>query len=219
MADVVVCHRARALGRQRQAQLCAFEGLALAFLIAAQHQRLVGRIEIEADHVPEFLFEARVVRQLEGLHAVRLDVILRPDALHRTRRNASVPAIERILQRLLPCGGRVASVMTRATFAAEIEALRPRPGSSASPSRPDLAKRVDHIETRFDVVLSRSATASTPRPSMRSRMMLARSRSRIPIVVDRERRRSSAITSGSACSRLIGRAILATPSIDAPGDC
>ena len=36
--------------------------------------------------------------------------------------------------------------MTRATFAAAIEALRPRPGSSASPSRPDLAKRVDHIE-------------------------------------------------------------------------
>jgi hypothetical protein len=120
-------------------------------------------------------------------------------------------AIERILQRLLPGGGRVASVMTRATFAAEIEALRPRPGSSASPSRPDLAKRVDHMETRFEVVLSRSATASTPSPSMRSRMMLARSPSRIPIVVDRERRRSSAITPGSACSRLIGRPILATP--------
>src|SRR5690242_21793741 len=69
-------------------------------------------------------------------------------------------AIERILQRLLPSGGRVASVMTRATFAGAIEALRPRPGSSASPSRPDPAKRVDHMETRLEVVLSRSATRS-----------------------------------------------------------
>jgi hypothetical protein len=71
--------------------LCALEGLALALLIAAQHQRLVGWVEIEADYVPEFLFESRVVRQLEGLHAVRLDVIAGPDALHGTRRNASVP--------------------------------------------------------------------------------------------------------------------------------
>ncbi len=41
MANIVVRHRAWALGRQRQAELCAFEGLALALLIAAQHQRLL----------------------------------------------------------------------------------------------------------------------------------------------------------------------------------
>ena len=115
------------------------------------------------------------------------------------------------LQRLLPGGGRVASVMTRATFAAAIEVLRPRPGRSARPSRPDLAKRPDHVETRFAAVLSRSATASTPRPSSRSRMMLARSRSRTPIVADRDQRRSSPTTQGAASSRLLGRAIRAVP--------
>lgn len=56
-----------------------------------------------------------------------------------------------MLQRLLPGGGRVASVMTRATFAAAIEALRPRPGRSVRPSMPDLAKRPDHVETRCGV--------------------------------------------------------------------
>jgi transposase len=120
-------------------------------------------------------------------------------------------AIERIFQRLLPGGGPVASVMTRATIAAAIEALRRRPGLSASPSRPDPAKREDYIETRLGVVLSRSATASTPRSSTRSRVMLPHSRSRTPIAKDRERRRSSATTLGSPYSRLIGRAIFATP--------
>ena len=76
MADVIVRHRARALRRQRQAQLCAFERLALAFLVAAQHQRLLGWIEIEPDHVPELLLERRIVRQLEGLQTMRLQVVL-----------------------------------------------------------------------------------------------------------------------------------------------
>src|SRR5271165_5962379 len=71
--DVVVRHRAQTLGRQRQAELRAFESLALAFLVAAQHQSLVGRVEIEADHVPELFLELRIVRQLEGLQTVRLD--------------------------------------------------------------------------------------------------------------------------------------------------
>jgi hypothetical protein len=54
---------------------------------------------------------------------------------------------------------------------------------------------------------SRAAAAATPTPSSRSKMMLARSMSRAPMVVDRDRRRSSLTTSGAACSRLIGRAI------------
>src|ERR1700757_2165470 len=67
-------------------------------------------------------------------------------------------------QRRLPFGGRVASVTTRATLASGIDALRPRPGLSASPSRPDLSKRTHHVETRFGVVFNCSATASTPTP-------------------------------------------------------
>src|ERR1700751_5823161 len=46
---------------QRQTRLRALERLALRFLIAAQHQCLLGRIEIEPDHVPELLFKTLVV--------------------------------------------------------------------------------------------------------------------------------------------------------------
>src|SRR3954452_21376779 len=59
-----------------------------------------------------------------------------------------------MLHRRLPVGGRVASVTTRATFAAGIDALRPRPGLSASPSKPDASKRTHHSDTRLGVVLS-----------------------------------------------------------------
>ena len=121
---------------------------------------------------------------------------------------AEMPAwrlIERMLQRRLPSGGRVVSVSTRASFASGIDALRPRPGLSANPSRPEISKRLDHVETRFGVVFSCSATAWTPTPASRSRMMSARSRSRTSTVADRDRRRSSLTALGSACSRSIGR--------------
>ena len=123
--------------------------------------------------------------------------------------------IDRILQRVLPSGGRIASVTTRASVGAESDALRPRPGLSSRPARPALSNRFDHIDTRFGVVFSCAATASTPTPSSRRRMISARWRSRTPIVVARDRRRSSFTTSGSARNCLIGRAIPAIlPLID-----
>jgi hypothetical protein len=65
-------------------------------------------------------------------------------------------AIVRKLQRVRISGGRVASVITRATFAAGIECLRRRPILSSSPARPRSSKRFDLIETRFGVVPSRN---------------------------------------------------------------
>jgi len=44
-SDVVLGHRARTLRCQRQAELRAFERLALALLVAAQHERVDQRIE------------------------------------------------------------------------------------------------------------------------------------------------------------------------------
>jgi len=46
---------------QRQSGLGAFESLSLALFIAAEHQGLLGRVEIEAHDVPEFF------PQTEGL--------------------------------------------------------------------------------------------------------------------------------------------------------
>src|SRR5208283_3131771 len=75
---------------KRQAGLRAFQRLALTLLVAAQHQRPLGRLEIESDHVPKLLLESWIVRQLERLDDVRLQVVLRPDALHAARRDAGV---------------------------------------------------------------------------------------------------------------------------------
>lgn len=72
---------------QWQARLSTFQRLALRLLVAAQHQRFLRRVEIQTDDVPEFLLEARVVRQLEGSGQVRLDVVGGPQTLHAGRRD------------------------------------------------------------------------------------------------------------------------------------
>ena len=45
---------------QRQSGLGAFESLTLALFIAAEHQGLLGRIEVEAHHVPKFFLKLKV---------------------------------------------------------------------------------------------------------------------------------------------------------------
>ena len=66
MLHVIVGLGANVADPQRQTRLRALQCLALRFLVAAQHQRLVRRVEIQPDDVPELLFKARVVRQFEG---------------------------------------------------------------------------------------------------------------------------------------------------------
>jgi hypothetical protein len=71
----------------RQAFLRAIEGLDLAFLIDAQHQGMLRRIQVEADNVNDFLGELRIVRELEGLRAMRLQAIRLPHPLHHAVRH------------------------------------------------------------------------------------------------------------------------------------
>lgn len=52
---------------QRQERLSAVEGLDLAFLVDAEHQGFVGRIQIQSHHVVEFLDETLVAAEFEGL--------------------------------------------------------------------------------------------------------------------------------------------------------
>src|SRR5271166_6288252 len=92
VARIIVRHGARMPGCERQPELGTLERLALALLIAAQHQRLGRRIEIEPDHVPELLLEFWIVRELECLGDVRFQIVLRPDALHRAGRDADMAA-------------------------------------------------------------------------------------------------------------------------------
>ena len=55
VALVVVGHRGRPALLQGQARLCAVEGLDLALLVHAQHQRLVRRVHVKADDVGDVL--------------------------------------------------------------------------------------------------------------------------------------------------------------------
>jgi hypothetical protein len=56
--------------------------LTLRLFVHAQHQRTLGRIEIEPDDVAQLRVELRVAAELESLHPVRLQAILLPDAMH-----------------------------------------------------------------------------------------------------------------------------------------
>lgn len=81
-------HRRRPALLQGQAGLGAIKRLDLAFLVQAQHQRLVRRVQVKADDVAHFLGEPRIVREFEGPHEMRLQAGLRPDALHAPVRDA-----------------------------------------------------------------------------------------------------------------------------------
>jgi hypothetical protein len=67
--------------------LGALERLDLAFLIDAQDDRMIWRVEVQPHDVPDLLDEQRVGRELEGLGAVRMDPEQPQIALHRTLRN------------------------------------------------------------------------------------------------------------------------------------
>src|SRR5271166_2227840 len=63
---VVVCHCGRTALLYRQARLRAVERLNLAFLVDAEHQRLVRRVHVEADDVCDLFGELRIAGQLDG---------------------------------------------------------------------------------------------------------------------------------------------------------
>ena len=174
VALVVVGHRAGAAGLHRQARLGAVERLDLALLVDAQHQRLLGRVEVQPDDVGQLLGEARVVGELERSHPVRL----RPCASQMRCTVAGLTpwalAIERQLQCVCPAAWSGSSPATIAlTFAAEIVRLAPatRAFTSVSACGPPSAKRSRHMITvgRLTPSARRSRCSTHPRrPSARS---------------------------------------------------
>ena len=89
VALVVMRHRPASAALHRQPRLRSVECLYLRLLIDRQHQRVLGRIYIEADDILNFGGEVRVVRQLEGSYSMRLQAVRRPDPLHTTMTNPS----------------------------------------------------------------------------------------------------------------------------------
>ena len=82
MPVVVVGLGANVSLAQRQSGLGGFESLTLALFITAEHQGPIGRIEIEAHHVPNFFLKLKVFGELEVAHPVGLQLMSRPESLH-----------------------------------------------------------------------------------------------------------------------------------------
>ena len=89
IADVVVGHGAAAAALERKARLGAVKRLDLAFLVDRQDHGVRWWIDVEADDVADLIGEARIVRQLELPHPMRLQAMAAPDALHRTDADAA----------------------------------------------------------------------------------------------------------------------------------
>ena len=109
MPDVVVCPRPDMAAAQRQARLRALQGLALRLLVAAQHQRPRGWIQVETHHIPELLFELLVLDTLNVRRRCGLSPWLCQMRATLWARNAELRASERVLQRCRPGGALPAS--------------------------------------------------------------------------------------------------------------
>jgi hypothetical protein len=80
---VVVRAPLRHAGHHWQHRLGPVQGLDLGFLVHAQHDGLLGRVVIEADHVHDFRHELRVGGDLEPVLQVGLEVKPAPDPADR----------------------------------------------------------------------------------------------------------------------------------------
>ncbi|MCY1531917.1 hypothetical protein D9M68_671570 [compost metagenome] len=61
-------------GLERQHGLGAIQRLDLCFFVHREHQRVVGRIQVQPDHIDHFVGKVRVVADLEGFQPVGLEV-------------------------------------------------------------------------------------------------------------------------------------------------
>ena len=82
IALVIVRHGPTATLLQRETGLSAVEGLDLTFLVDAQDQGLVRRIQIEPDNVGELRQEVLVAAELESLDQVWLEIVLFPNPVN-----------------------------------------------------------------------------------------------------------------------------------------
>ena len=87
VALVVVGHPLRLARLDRQRRLGAVQRLDLGLLVHAQHQRALGRVEVEPDDVDDLLDQLRVRGELERADLVGLELVITPDPVDRRGRD------------------------------------------------------------------------------------------------------------------------------------
>ncbi len=141
----------------------AVQRLDLRLLVAAEHDRLLRRVEVDADHVADLLHEQRSVDSFQ----VSTRCGLSPNARHiRDTVDCDNPlalAIDRLDQWMSPFGGVSSNVlvMTSWTWASVTVRGRPGRGSSTSPSNRSAANRFRHFATVGSDTPTPAAHAST----------------------------------------------------------
>ena len=80
MADIIMGHCSTAAFLQGQTGLGSVKGLNLAFLIHAQNQGLVRRIQIQPHDIAQPLYEALVPAEFKGADQMGLQVVSLPDS-------------------------------------------------------------------------------------------------------------------------------------------
>ena len=70
--NIVMGHGSTSSAFERQSGLITIERLDLRFLVHAEDKSLVGRIQVEANHVIKLFNEVLVVGEFEGAYTVRL---------------------------------------------------------------------------------------------------------------------------------------------------
>ena len=91
MALVIVRHRAAATGLEGQAGLRAIQRLDLAFLIHAEDDGMLGRVQIQAHHILQLVLEVRIPAEFKGPDPMGLQAMGGPDSLHERGVRAQVP--------------------------------------------------------------------------------------------------------------------------------
>ena len=88
MPLIVMSHRGPAPLLQGQPGLGAIQSLDLAFLVGAEDQGFVRRIEVEPNHVRQLLDELRIAADLERAGLMRLESVSVPDPMDSFRADA-----------------------------------------------------------------------------------------------------------------------------------
>src|SRR5215831_16864061 len=90
VALVVVRLSLRQAWSQGQNGSGPIQGLDLALFVNAKHQSSIRGVEVKSHHVADLSLELRVVGNLKRFHAMRLNIIALPEAVHHHARKAQV---------------------------------------------------------------------------------------------------------------------------------
>src|SRR6516162_9081254 len=91
----------------RKPGLRAIQSLDLALFIDAQHHRLLRWIQIQTDHVGQFLQKARIARKLERFHPMRFQIMAAPDVVYRRLAYSQAPGQQAATPLALALGFRL----------------------------------------------------------------------------------------------------------------